>query len=121
ARYERTCEMCVRRVTETRAAVPSSAPMRPRRADTVLAERGLVRSRASAAQAIRAGRVRLGRDGRTLLRPSELIDPEAELELAEPERYVSRGGYKLERALELLGIDPSGRDCLDVGASTGGF
>jgi 23S rRNA (cytidine1920-2'-O)/16S rRNA (cytidine1409-2'-O)-methyltransferase len=95
--------------------------MRPRRADTVLAERGLVRSRASAAQAIRAGRVRLGRDGRALVKPSELIDPEAELVVSEPERYVSRGGYKLERALDALGIDPAGRDCLDVGASTGGF
>jgi 23S rRNA (cytidine1920-2'-O)/16S rRNA (cytidine1409-2'-O)-methyltransferase len=95
--------------------------MGARRADTVLAERGLVRSRASAAEAIRAGRVRLGEHGRTIAKPSELIDPEAELTVAEGRRFVSRGGEKLANALDALGLDVGGRDCLDVGASTGGF
>ena len=95
--------------------------MRARRADTVLAERGLARSRSSAAEAIRAGRVRLGEHGRTIAKPSELIDPDAELFVVEGRRFVSRGGEKLANALDALGIDVAGRDCLDVGASTGGF
>lgn len=95
--------------------------MGARRADTVLAERGLVRSRASAVEAIRAGRVRLGEHGRTIAKPSELIDPDAELTVSEGRRFVSRGGDKLANALDALGVDVAGRDCLDVGASTGGF
>ncbi len=55
------------------------------------------------------------------LRPSQLVEPDAQLIIDEGPRYVSRGGIKLENALEALGIDISGRDCLDVGASTGGF
>jgi 23S rRNA (cytidine1920-2'-O)/16S rRNA (cytidine1409-2'-O)-methyltransferase len=87
----------------------------------VIAERGLVRSRASAAEAIRAGRVRIGAGGRRVAKPSELIDPAAELSLAPGRDYVSRGGVKLANALDALGIEVTGRDCLDVGASTGGF
>lgn len=55
------------------------------------------------------------------LRPSQLVEPDADLILDEGPRYVSRGGLKLENALEALGIEVEGRDCLDVGASTGGF
>ena len=92
-----------------------------RRADSVIAERGLARSRASAAEAIRAGRVRIGSGGQRVAKPSELIDPGAELSLDAGRDYVSRGGVKLANALDALGLDVSGRDCLDVGASTGGF
>jgi 23S rRNA (cytidine1920-2'-O)/16S rRNA (cytidine1409-2'-O)-methyltransferase len=49
------------------------------------------------------------------------VEEDVELELEEPPRYVSRGGEKLAHALEALAIDPRGRDCLDLGASTGGF
>ena len=91
------------------------------RADTVVAGRGLTRSRASAAEAIRAGRVRIGSGGARVAKPSELIEPDAELSVAAGPAYASRGGVKLANALQALGIDPSGRDCLDVGASTGGF
>jgi 23S rRNA (cytidine1920-2'-O)/16S rRNA (cytidine1409-2'-O)-methyltransferase len=91
------------------------------RIDAVLAERGLFPSRSAAASAVRAGEVRIGEDGPVALRPSQLVEPEADLILAERRRFVSRGGVKLENALEALGIDVSGRDCLDVGASTGGF
>ena len=70
---------------------------------------------------MRAGEVRVGRDGPVALRPSLLVEPDADLILDEGPRYVSRGGVKLENALEALGIDVAGRDCLDVGASTGGF
>jgi 23S rRNA (cytidine1920-2'-O)/16S rRNA (cytidine1409-2'-O)-methyltransferase len=91
------------------------------RIDAVLAERGLFPSRTAAAGAIRAGAVRLGADGPVALRPSQLVEPEAALVVAEGPRFVSRGGIKLDNALETLDIDVAGRDCLDVGASTGGF
>ncbi len=55
------------------------------------------------------------------LRPSQLVEPDTNLIVDEGPRYVSRGGTKLENALEALGVEVSGRDCLDVGASTGGF
>jgi 23S rRNA (cytidine1920-2'-O)/16S rRNA (cytidine1409-2'-O)-methyltransferase len=91
------------------------------RIDAVLAEQGLFPSRTAAAAGVRAGEVRIGRDGPVALRPSQLVEPGAALIVDAGPRYVSRGGIKLENALEALGIDVAGRDCLDVGASTGGF
>jgi 23S rRNA (cytidine1920-2'-O)/16S rRNA (cytidine1409-2'-O)-methyltransferase len=95
--------------------------MKKSRIDAVLAERGLFPSRTAAAGAVRAGEVRVGQDGPVALRPSQLVEPEAALIVDSGPRYVSRGGTKLENALEALSIDVSGRDCVDVGASTGGF
>lgn len=95
--------------------------MKKARIDAVLAERGLFPSRSAAAGAVRAGEVRIGQDGPVALRPSQLVEPEATFVVDSGPRYVSRGGIKLENALEALGIDVVGRDCLDVGASTGGF
>ena len=95
--------------------------MKKSRIDAVLADRGLFPSRTAAAGAVRAGEVRIGQDGPVALRPSQLVEPEADLIVDEGPRYVSRGGTKLENALDALGIDVEGRDCLDVGASTGGF
>ncbi len=95
--------------------------MKKSRIDAVLAERGLFPSRSAAAGAVRAGEVRVGEDGPVALRPSQLVEPGAELFVDPGPRYVSRGGVKLENALEALGIDVAGRKCLDVGASTGGF
>ncbi|HET9196942.1 MAG TPA: TlyA family RNA methyltransferase [Solirubrobacterales bacterium] len=95
--------------------------MRKSRIDAVLADRGVFPSRSAAAGAVRAGEVRIGRDGPVALRPSQLVEPDASLIVAAGPRYVSRGGTKLENALEALGVDVAGRDCLDVGASTGGF
>src|SRR6478609_4780164 len=95
--------------------------MKKARIDAVLAERGLFPSRSAAAGAVRAGEVRIGRDGPVALRPSQLVEPEAALVVDPGPRYISRGGIKLENALEALGIDAGGRECLDVGASTGGF
>jgi len=92
-----------------------------RRIDTLLAERGLAGSRTSAAASVRAGRVRIGRDGPRATKPGQLIPDDAELLVEHQPRYVSRGGLKLEHALDALGMDVSGRPCLDVGASTGGF
>ena len=75
----------------------------------------------AAAGAVRAGAVRVGQDGPIALRPSQLVEPEAALIVDEGPRFVSRGGVKLENALDSLELDVSGRSCLDVGASTGGF
>jgi 23S rRNA (cytidine1920-2'-O)/16S rRNA (cytidine1409-2'-O)-methyltransferase len=95
--------------------------MQRQRVDTLLAERGLSPSRTSAAAQVRAGRVRVGTGGARATKPGQLVDADAELVVEEPPPYVSRGGVKLENALSALDVDPSGRDCLDVGASTGGF
>jgi 23S rRNA (cytidine1920-2'-O)/16S rRNA (cytidine1409-2'-O)-methyltransferase len=95
--------------------------MKKARIDAVLAERGLFPSRTAAAGAVRAGAVRVGRDGPVALRPSQLVEPEAALFVDEGPRFASRGGIKLDNALDELGVDVAGRDCLDVGASTGGF
>jgi len=91
------------------------------RIDTVLAEQGLFPSRSAAATAVRAGEVRVGDDGPVALRPSQLVEAAAKLLVKERPRFVSRGGIKLANALDALEIDVSGRACLDVGASTGGF
>jgi len=95
--------------------------MKKSRIDAVLAEQGLFPSRTAAAGAVRAGEVRIGQDGPVALRPSQLVEPEAALIVDAGPRYVSRGGIKLDNALEALAIDVSGRDCADIGASTGGF
>jgi 23S rRNA (cytidine1920-2'-O)/16S rRNA (cytidine1409-2'-O)-methyltransferase len=63
----------------------------------------------------------LGADGAVALRPSQLVGPDDDLRLETGPRFVSRGGIKLDNALGSLRIDVAGRDCLDVGASTGGF
>jgi len=89
------------------------------RLDKVIKQRRLIRSRSRAQRMIAAGRVKV--DGRVLTRPGHPIDPEAEIEITSFEQYVSRGGDKLEAALEQFRIDPKGLVCLDVGASTGGF
>jgi 23S rRNA (cytidine1920-2'-O)/16S rRNA (cytidine1409-2'-O)-methyltransferase len=91
------------------------------RIDAVLAERGLFPSRSAAAGAVRAGEVRVGADGPVALRPSQLVEPDADLLVDDGPRFVSRGGVKLDNALAALSIEVEGRDCLDVGASTGGF
>lgn len=91
------------------------------RLDALLAERGLAPSRTAAASLIRAGRVRIGRGEEVADKPGRAVASDVELRVEEGRRYVSRGGLKLEAALEEMGIDPTGRSCLDVGASTGGF
>jgi len=95
--------------------------MTRQRVDTLLADRGLAGSRASAAASVRAGRVRLGAAGPRATKPGQLVTEETELVVEEPPPYVSRGGLKLANALSTLGVAVEGRACLDVGASTGGF
>src|SRR5690348_1336616 len=89
------------------------------RADLLLVERGLFDSRAKAQAAIEAGLVEA--NGAAVRKPSEEIARNADLKAAPAHPYVSRGGVKLAAALDHFAIDPNGRVCLDVGASTGGF
>jgi 23S rRNA (cytidine1920-2'-O)/16S rRNA (cytidine1409-2'-O)-methyltransferase len=91
------------------------------RLDTLLARRGLFASRARAAASVMAGEVRLGGAGERAAKPGQLVADDVELSVDERPRFVSRGGVKLANALQATGVDPSGRRCLDVGASTGGF
>lgn len=89
------------------------------RLDVALVERGVIPSREKARRAIMAGEVLV--DGQPVTKPGTLIAAGASLGLVARERYVGRGGLKLERALEVFGIDPTGRTGMDLGASTGGF
>lgn len=90
------------------------------RLDVLLAERGLAPSRARAQALVLAGKVRVG--GRIESKAGAQVDPQAELEVMEPDHpFASRGALKLEAALDRFGISAEGVDCLDVGASTGGF
>ena len=86
-----------------------------KRLDVLLVERGLAESRAQAQALVLAGLVP-GYD-----KPGHQVDEAAELEVERGPRFVSRGGDKLDNALEAFGIDVAGLEALDVGASTGGF
>jgi 23S rRNA (cytidine1920-2'-O)/16S rRNA (cytidine1409-2'-O)-methyltransferase len=96
--------------------------MKKERIDKLLQTRGLAQSRTKAQALVMAGVVLV--DEKRVEKPSESFDPEAAIRLKgdSPEsRYVSRGGLKLEKALEAFGVDPTNFVCLDVGSSTGGF
>jgi 23S rRNA (cytidine1920-2'-O)/16S rRNA (cytidine1409-2'-O)-methyltransferase len=86
-----------------------------KRLDVVLVERGLAESRSQAQALVLAGLVR-GHD-----KPGEQVADDVVLDVGRPPRFVSRGGEKLRNALDQLEFDVVGRDCADVGASTGGF
>jgi 23S rRNA (cytidine1920-2'-O)/16S rRNA (cytidine1409-2'-O)-methyltransferase len=88
---------------------------RRKRLDVLLVERGLAESRAQAQALVMAGLV----PGHA--KPGEQVDEEAPLHVEQPPPYVSRAGQKLANALDAFGVDPAGLDCLDLGASTGGF
>ncbi len=95
---------------------------RRQRVDLLLVERGLAGSRAKAQALVMAGAVVVGEA--RVDKPGALVDPAAPIRIKEdaaPQRYVSRGALKLEHALEAFPIDPRGRTCADLGASTGGF
>ena len=89
------------------------------RADLLLVARGFFDSRARAQAAIAAGLVFAS--GKPVIKPSQLLQPDAPLAASAPHPYVSRGGVKLAAALDAFGFDPQGLACLDIGASTGGF
>lgn len=89
------------------------------RLDQVLVERGLCGSREKAKRAIMAGSVRI--NGQPARKPSDSVGPSDILTLDAPEKYVSRGGYKLEHALDYFALEVFGETAVDLGASTGGF
>lgn len=94
-------------------------PVPKRRLDELLVERGLAESREKAKALILAGQVLV--DGQRRDKPAIRVPEDTQIELLQPLRYVSRGGYKLELALDHFGLRVEGKVCLDVGASTGGF
>jgi len=89
------------------------------RLDQALVERGLCPSREKATRAVMAGQVRI--NGQPARKPGQRVKPEDALALTETERFVSRGGHKLEHALTHFALDVTGWTTVDLGASTGGF
>ena len=89
------------------------------RLDQLLVQRGLAPSREKAQALILAGQIVV--NGQKAAKAGQPVASDAAIELLERMRYVSRGGLKLEAAVEHWGIDVAGRVCLDVGSSTGGF
>lgn len=97
-----------------------SATGRRTRLDRELVRRGLVDSREAAQEVIAAGQVTV--DGAPGCKPSTMVGQQQHVVVSGPgRRWVSRGGDKLDGALDVLALDVAGRVCLDVGASTGGF
>ena len=98
-------------------------PERPLRLDKLLVERGLAESRTKAQALVMAGVVLV--DDQRANKPSDTVAADAQIRIKGGDdptsRYVGRGGLKLEKALRDFEIDVNGLDCLDVGASTGGF
>ncbi len=96
------------------------SPVEKKRLDQILVERGFYPTRSRAQAAIMEGKVIV--DGRSGVKAGERVIPDADIEVLEPDcPYVSRGGLKLEGALDAFKIDPTGWNALDIGASTGGF
>src|ERR1700689_4947725 len=89
------------------------------RLDVLLVDRGLADSREKARALILAGKVIV--DGQKSDKPGHSIDAASLVTVLEPMPYVSRGGFKLAAALDQFAIDVTGRICIDVGSSTGGF
>ena len=95
---------------------------RRQRIDLLLVERGLAASRTQARALVMAGAVVAGEV--RVDKPGQLVDPDVALRIkagAAPRKYVSRGALKLEKALDAFPVDPRGKICADLGASTGGF
>ena len=89
------------------------------RLDAAVAHRGLARSRTHAAQLIEQGLVTV--DGRAVVKAAHKVGEEQVIAVAASDHYVSRAAHKLIAALDAFRVDPAGRQCLDAGASTGGF
>lgn len=89
------------------------------RLDQELVNRGLCESREKAKRAVMAGQVKVNEN--LARKPSDAVKPGDAIELLAAEKFVSRGGYKLEHALQHFGVDVSGLTAIDLGASTGGF
>jgi 23S rRNA (cytidine1920-2'-O)/16S rRNA (cytidine1409-2'-O)-methyltransferase len=93
--------------------------MPKQRLDVAMVARGLAASREKAQALIMAGEVRAA--GQKASKPGQTVADDVLIEVATPPPYVSRGGFKLAGALDRFGVTVSGKVCLDVGSSTGGF
>jgi len=94
--------------------------MKKQRIDVLMVRTGHVTSRNIAQRMIMAGEVKV--DGQRVFKPSEVFDPSCLITIKSKPKYVSRGGLKLEKAINEFEIkDISGKTCVDIGASTGGF
>jgi 23S rRNA (cytidine1920-2'-O)/16S rRNA (cytidine1409-2'-O)-methyltransferase len=94
--------------------------MAKERIDKLMVERGLVESRARAQAMVLAGQVLVG--DQRIDKPGQMVPTDAQIRIkGEAMRYVSRGGLKLEAALRQFKVNPQGKTCIDIGASTGGF
>ena len=94
--------------------------MKKVRLDLLLHERGLTESRERARTTIMSGLVFV--NGQRIDKPGTVVDPDAQIEIhGDALPFVSRGGFKLDKALKVFPVDPSGKVCIDCGASTGGF
>jgi 23S rRNA (cytidine1920-2'-O)/16S rRNA (cytidine1409-2'-O)-methyltransferase len=93
--------------------------MAKQRLDTLLVHRGLAESREKAQALVMAGQVRVNE--RPAPKPGVLVPEDASVDVAQGQRFVSRGGEKLDHALDTFGLDVSGLDAADIGSSTGGF
>src|SRR5579875_2423004 len=112
--------LCIaRREAMDAAGATSDTGPKKTRLDVALVEQGLAESREKAQALILAGKVTV--DGQRVDKPGRVVGAGARLEVEQPLRYVSRGGFKLEAALAQFGVNVAGRVCLDVGTSTGGF
>ena len=89
------------------------------RLDLELVKRGIAESRNRAQALVMAGDVRV--NGEKVVRPGAKVSPDAIIEISGESRWAGRGAYKLLKALDVFPVDPSGRICIDIGASTGGF
>jgi 23S rRNA (cytidine1920-2'-O)/16S rRNA (cytidine1409-2'-O)-methyltransferase len=97
-----------------------TAPGEKSRIDVLMVERGIAPSRERAQALLMAGQIQV--DGQRVDKPGTRVATDARIELTgEPQRYASRGGFKLEGALEDFGVSAQGKVCLDIGSSTGGF
>lgn len=90
-----------------------------KRLDAILVDRGFFSNSDQAARSVMAGRVFI--KGQLVTKPGTAVSPDADISLAEREKFVGRGGLKLEAALDHFRVDPAGLVCVDIGASTGGF
>jgi 23S rRNA (cytidine1920-2'-O)/16S rRNA (cytidine1409-2'-O)-methyltransferase len=107
-------------LTTTPPEIPAAAD--PVRLDVKLAELGLARSRSHAVQLIKAGKVLV--NATVVTKPARPVEADEIVSILPNEdlaKYVSRGAVKLVRSLDEFGVDPKGKNCLDIGASTGGF
>ena len=94
-------------------------PAKLARLDLALVERGLCESREKAKRAVMAGQALV--NGQRAAKASDKVKPSDEVTLAATDKFVSRGGHKLEHALEAFGVEAAGLRAIDLGASTGGF